>query len=470
MIASRFRAGAALLLAVAALAIGAAPAQTVLPGTLPGGGAQLPNGWKITPAGKVIGELGDLVTNAAVSPDGKVLATVNSGFLPHGVDLFDVASGRHLQHVGLPSAWLGLAWSPDGRTLFVSGGNASGGVNAQSPEQYRAARSGLVLTEMRAVGQAGSSGDIKPDPVAPIYAFPYAKGRLDTGAVERFVETVNPKQVWWSGVAYLPAKRLLYALNRGTRSGPGSVVVFDRDSRRIVARIPVEEAPYQALLTGDGKRLFVSNWSSRSVSVIDTATHQLVGRIAVGANPNDLKLAGDGRLFVACSNDNSVHVIDTRTLKVIEQISTTLTPHAPEGSTPDALAIDDARHLLYVANADNNSVAVVNIEHRVHSAVAGFIPTGWYPAALALAGRGATLFVGNAKGQRAIPIRSARRRRSQPGTPSRRRSPARAPPARTTRPAFSASAGAASTRFRRAASRRCTSPISGRSWRTGRAR
>ena len=87
----------------------------------------------------------------------------------------------------------------------------------------------------------------------------------------------------------------------------------------------------------DGKRLFVSNWSSESVSVIDTATNKVMRTLRVGMNPNDMKLSADGRLFVACSNDNTVHVIDTRSLQVIERLSTTLTP------TGSALSVHRSR-------------------------------------------------------------------------------------------------------------------------------
>ena len=113
---------------------------------------------------------------------------------------------------------------------------------------------------------------------------------------------------------------------------------------------------------------YVSNGGSNNVSVIDTESNRVVRTIDVGSNPNDMKLAADGRLFVACSNDNTIHVIDTNTLEVVERLSTTLTPFAPEGSTPDAIEIDNKRKLLYVANADNNSIAVIRIAVRGHSA------------------------------------------------------------------------------------------------------
>lgn len=64
-------------------------------------------------------------------------------------------------------------------------------------------------------------------------------------------------------------------------------------------------------------------------------------------------------------------MIDAHKLQVIERLSTTLTTLAPEGSTPDALAIDNTRKLLYVANADNNSITVAHIENRAHSTVLG---------------------------------------------------------------------------------------------------
>ena len=329
---------------------------------------QLPNGLRITPAGKSIATVGDLITNLTMSPDGRIVVAVNSGYLPHALNVFDTKTQKPIQRIELKTTWLGMTWSPDGHTFYVSGGNAGGDIN-------------------------------KADPVAPIYEFTYANGRLSDAPVGKLTETIDPKQVWWSGAAYLPLKHWLYAANRGTGSGPSNVVVFDTTTREIVTRIPVEVSPYQAVLASDGKRLFVSNWSSESVSVIDTETNKVIRTLHVGMNPNDMQISSDGRLFVACSNDNTVYVIDIHTLQVLERLSTTQTPLAPEGSTPNALAIDDARHLLYIANADNNSIAVADIGSRMHTSVVGFIPTGWYPSALTLADHGNTLYVGASRGE-----------------------------------------------------------------------
>ena len=173
----------------------------------------------------------------------------------------------------------------------------------------------------------------------------------------------------------------------------------------------------------DRQHLYVSNWGSRSVSIVDTEKGRRVRDIAVGMRPNDMALAPDGRLFVACAGDNTVHVIQTRTVETAEPeasptrrlpegtreiISTSLYPESPEGSTPDGVAVSPDGRTLFVANADNNSVMVVDIsnsiseEARTHresvSVVEGFIPVGWYPYGGGVSPDNQTLFVANGKG------------------------------------------------------------------------
>jgi YVTN family beta-propeller protein len=332
-------------------------------------GFALPNGWSISPAGRSV-KTEDMVLKLVTAPDDRVVIGSHSGYNPHGLVTVDEKSEEAIQRIHLKTTWLGMAWSPDGKTLYVSGGNANG---------------------QKAIGPT----------LAPIYEFGYSNGKLSDQPTGQLDETIGKSQVWWSGVAYHPKKDLLYAANRGTGAEPSNIVVFDTKTRKLITRIPVEVNPYELVFSPDGDTLFVSNWASNSISVIDTRRNQVVRAIDAGSNPNDMKLAADGRLFVACSNDNTIHVIDTKTLRKVEKISTTLTPLAPEGSTPDALAIDQVRHLLYVANADNNNVGVVDISNAKHSEVVGFIPTGWYPSALTLSKDGRKLFIGTSKGDAA---------------------------------------------------------------------
>jgi YVTN family beta-propeller protein len=371
-----------LALALGAASLGADPAPkprpigeatTALPGALPGGGFDLPNGWRITPAGKQIADLNDLILKMVISPDGKVIIAGHSGYLPHGLSVIDAKTHKVVQEVPLKTTWLGLAWSGDGHTLYVSGGNANGEKKVEAS-------------------------------LAPIYALAYRDGRLDPTPVATFTDDTMPKdKTWWSGLLSDPRRGLVWAANRGTSMAPTDVVAFDAKSGAIKKRVRVGISPYELAMTKDGRRLFVSDWGEKSVSVIDVASQKVIKTIPVGFNPNDMVLAPDGRLFVACSNENTVYVIDTRTLTVLETISTALYPKAPVGSTPNSLALDLKRKLLFVANADNNDVAVVDIHKRESSAVAGFIPAGWYTSAVTLGEAGQALYIGATKGEEGHP-------------------------------------------------------------------
>src|SRR5260370_5712227 len=110
-----------------------------------------------------------------------------------------------------------------------------------------------------------------------------------------------------------------------------------------------------------------------------------------------MELGADGRLYVSNGNDNTVTVIDTAKKRPIETINVGPTARAPQGSTPNALALDRKNNMLFVANADNNCIAVVNVKEPGESQVMGFMPSGWYPSALHLTAK-MKLCVGNSQG------------------------------------------------------------------------
>ncbi|MBI2687259.1 MAG: beta-propeller fold lactonase family protein [Acidobacteria bacterium] len=339
------------------------PAQQA-PRVLPGNGYALPNGWRITPAGKHV-VTSDYVLNLTTAPGDQQIVALHSGYNPHGVLVIDPKNVEITQRTPLKSSWFGMAWAPGGKTLYISGGNAE---SRQNPT------------------------------AAPVYGFAYANGRLSEQPVMQFKHHLPQNQIYWSGLAHHPKLPILYAANRHTKAVRGHVVAFDTHTGERLAEMPVEIHPYDVVIDPTGATLYVSNWASDSITVLDTATQKVKATIKVGRNPNDMVLASDGRLFVACSQENAVYVVDTRQLRPVEVISTAMYKMAPVGSTPNALALDPAQKLLFVANGDNNNVAVVNIGEDEVSHVEGFIPTAWYPAALTVSPDGKSLYVGAAKG------------------------------------------------------------------------
>ncbi|HVF44821.1 MAG TPA: bifunctional YncE family protein/alkaline phosphatase family protein [Pyrinomonadaceae bacterium] len=169
-----------------------------------------------------------------------------------------------------------------------------------------------------------------------------------------------------------------------------------------------------APVKGGGAKAYVSCWGDASVAVVyaDEPTRPLKF-INVGRHPTAMTLNGDeSRLYVVNSNADSVSVIDTEADREIEYVDVRLSERARIGSSPEGLALSDDGGTLYVANAHSNSVAVVALsgyarglttaeqERRSavfqRSSVRGFIPTGQYPSAVAVAD--GTVYVGNGKG------------------------------------------------------------------------
>ena len=196
-------------------------ATTALPGPLPAGnGFDLPNGWRVTPAAKPVADLNDLILKMLPSKDGKVIVALHSGYQPHGLSVIDATTHKVVQEVPLKSSWLGLSWSADGKTLYVSGGNANG-------EKKEAAS------------------------LAPIYALSYANGRLTPEPAARFTDKLPTEQTWWSGVRADPRRGLVWAANRGTGMDATDVVAFDPKTGAIRKRVRVGVSPYELALSPD---------------------------------------------------------------------------------------------------------------------------------------------------------------------------------------------------------------------------
>src|SRR5438874_722337 len=100
-----------------------APPQRVLPGFQADGFIQLPNQWRLRPAGTQL-ELGDFPVQIALHPDGWYLAVLHCGYREHEIVVVDVKAERPfvVARATLPQAFYGLTFSPDGRRLFASGG------------------------------------------------------------------------------------------------------------------------------------------------------------------------------------------------------------------------------------------------------------------------------------------------------------------------------------------------------------
>jgi YVTN family beta-propeller protein len=161
--------------------------------------------------------------------------------------------------------------------------------------------------------------------------------------------------------------------------------------------LKLEDAAYTCMLSSNKKELYISVWGAKKVVIYNIASQKITTEINVGENPNELLLSKNGKfLFVANAGDNSVSVIDIKEKKEIEVLNAALYPNAPTGSATNGIALSEDEKTLYIANADNNCLAVFDCSNPGNSTSKGFIPTGWYPTNVKVIGK--KIFVSNGKG------------------------------------------------------------------------
>jgi YVTN family beta-propeller protein len=202
-----------------------------------------------------------------------------------------------------------------------------------------------------------------------------------------------PELISIAGLALDDAKNRLYAVTKENNS----LYVIDTQTRKVISRHALGGEGYTCLLSPDHKILYISCWGCDKIVLFDTYSQSITGSINVGDNPNDLCITGNGRyLYVANANDNNVSVIDTRQKKVIESLNSALYADSPGGSTTNSVALSTDEKILFIANADNNCLAVFDVSKPGSSKSKGFIPTGWYPTCVRTAGN--KILVSNGKG------------------------------------------------------------------------
>jgi YVTN family beta-propeller protein len=202
-----------------------------------------------------------------------------------------------------------------------------------------------------------------------------------------------PNKIAPAGIEIDDVKKIMYVVTKEDNS----LYIISLADKKVKKKILLGGEAYACLLSPDKAKLYISCWGCDKLIVVDTKREAIVSEIQIGDNPNELCLTRNGKyLFVANANDNSVSVINTFEQKVIETLNAALFPDAPPGSTSNGLALSTDEKTLYVANADNNCLAVFNVAKPGSSHSEGFIPVGWYPTNVKVIGK--KIYVANGKG------------------------------------------------------------------------
>ena len=365
------------------------------PGRQADGSVLLPNMWSLRPAGTQV-DLADFPVNIAVHPDGKFAAILHAGHSAHEIHIVNIANAAVVQRIKVEETFYGLEFAHSGTRLYASGaGNevvrffdfqASSGTLA--PEQR------IVLQDAKERGiPAGLalSSDARSLYVAHVLGQKVTKIQLGGEATPVLEIPI--------GTVTTPKAETPPAAGGKTAQTFDEAAVTKRAEAALDPADPSAPHPYACRLDETRNRLYVSLWARAEVAVIDLKSNTVIDRWKTGEHPNEMLLTRNGRtLYVANANHNTVTVIDTVHGETIETLWAALHPQSPPGSTPNSLALSPDEKTLFVANANINTIAVLDVSTRGKSRSMGFIPTGWYPTSVRVTPDGKALLVTNGKG------------------------------------------------------------------------
>jgi DNA-binding beta-propeller fold protein YncE len=375
-------------------------------------------------------------TAMVVSPDGKYLAVLNNGYGAveskgqQSIGILDLKTNElkdfpdpRLGPRAQQTYFLGLAWSANGKHLYASvgsitdplgekPGNTGNGIAVYAFENGAVTPERFIKIGLQQLAPGKKSNKIW-NKLPEDKAIPYPAGI----AVVRVAPGSSP--------ADPENEKLLVADNLSD-----DALLIEAASGKILHRFDLSTSehvpaayPY-GVVVGERNRVWVSLWNGSKIAEIDLSCGWLkvcrpVRSIplhadeAAGASshPTAMLLSADRSfLYAAMSNSDEVAVIPAGGDRVVRYLSVRLPGQQKGGAFPNALA--QTRNALFVANASSDSIAVFPLRSGKRgrevfattgetpalrgAKATGFIPTEWYPTALAV--HDGKLFIASGKG------------------------------------------------------------------------
>jgi DNA-binding beta-propeller fold protein YncE len=379
-----------------------------------------------TPSPGRIGSTNSFPATMVVSPDGRYAALLNDGYgtqetMAHqSISVLDLKTNQiveypdqRLSDEAHQSYFLGLALSSDGKHLYASVGSLSDPTGAKP----RDTGNGIAVYGF-------SEGKVAPGRFIPIAPQPLSSGKKLAVGLKAPPHTAIPYPAGIAVISDGGHDKLLIANNLSD-----NVALLDPATGKVLETFDLSTSdlvpssfPYTCVATRDGRRAWCSLWNASRVAELDLTSGKVARWIklrqpedplAPGSHPTAMLLSPDERtLFVALSNIDEVAAVSTDTGSPLRFLRTSIARQYKFGGTsPSALTQSSDGKRLFVADASLNAIKVLDLPamgafrnvpvSNPIDPVLGFIPTDWYPSALAV--QGDDLIIATAKGEGAGP-------------------------------------------------------------------
>ena len=382
----------------------------------------------------------------AVSPNGRYVVTVNAGYgtyeskYEQSLAVYDTQSGTLKDFPddrttlrSKQTLYSGMAFSHDGKHVYVSIGSED------DPLGNKPAARGVPDTGSGVVVYRFEDGDITPERLIHLPMDP-----LKAGQKTKLVGEVDGDQgvPFPASIAVLGdrgAEKLLVAENL-----TDDVLLIDAATGKIEHRFDLTESdrvpstyPVALQLSKDGKRAFVALWNASEIVELDLEKNVIGRKLALlkpsnpikpGTHPCAFALTVDQKtLYIALANRDAVAAVNVGAgqFALKGYFDTRLPGQSYFGAEPLALALNQNGDRLYVANMATDAVAVVDTRMLTEKASktgmiepVGFVPTEWMP--MSMASVDGKLYVATDKGKGAGPNPyRPQNEQPEPGMPKR---------------------------------------------------
>ena len=377
----------------------------------------------------------------ALSPDGRYAALLNQGYgtqetgARQSIAILDLSDNElhdfpddrlSDDYSTRQSYFIGLAFSRDGKHLYAS----MGSITDPTGEKPKSTGNGIAVYKFAA-------GQVTPERFIKIAPQHIAEGKeVAFGVRKTPAGTALP---YPAGLAVLPGPkgdRLLIANNLSDNA-----VVLDTNSDKIVQSFDLSRSrfipsayPYTVIANKAGTKGWVSLWNGDSVAELDLQNGKVArwieltksqDSIGSSSHPTAMLLSPEeDTLYIALANADSIAAVDLRYGVTYVHYQADL---GNSGSVFQAIALSPDGERLCAASASLDAIAVFQIKNSIRPPVLartadatpiGFIPTEWYPSALAIAGN--DLLIATAKGEGSGPnnmqgqLKGERKRKEHP--------------------------------------------------------